>query len=276
MSLYEHKDARDNFIDNSKIPDVEDGEIYGTVYCIENILTGKLYIGATINFPRRVSEYIRFNQSPANYSTKLRIIDKAMIDDGIENFKIYPIRECASELNLAYWELYYIWKYNTMIPNGYNESFNTSGRVKARPKDKPYPKGIKPSASNRKKRSRPAIAINLDSRKMYISDSMKLLAKNVFNCDRSEVSHAARAGSTIRGYYVYYIDVLSANSDIDHAISLYSQAIDRRRNNNQYLELKDIIITEGLNFFKRNNFKIYTLEYSDDSDNRFILKEFNQ
>ena len=269
MSLENHKYLCNKFIDFSQIPYNEDGEIYGTVYCIENILSGKRYIGSTINFSRRVSEYIRTNQDPDYYFDKMRIIDKAMLNEGIHNFSIYPIRNCNCELNLAYWELYYIKEYNTM---------NTTARVKSRPKYKPYPKGIKPSANNRKKRSRPIIAINLESKTVYLSDSIKLLAHEIFHSDRAIVSHAALLGQKIYGYYIYYVDKLSTTTMVENKISTYIRNIGKRSGcidgrDKEYAELGDIIIEERIDFFYRNNFQIYTLEYSDEVPERFILNK---
>ena len=213
-----------------------------------------------------------------NTYRKCALLKKTMLNEGIHNFRIYPIRNCNSELNLAYWELYYIKEYDTMIPNGYNDSFNTAARVKSRPMNKPYPKGIKPSADNRRKRSRPIIAINLEDKIVYLSDSIKLLAHEVFNCDRAILSHSTLLGQKIYGYYIYYLDKLSTTSLVDNKISIYARNAGKRSGcidgrDKVYSELGKVVIEERIEFFQRNNFEIYILQYSDDNDERFILNK---
>jgi group I intron endonuclease len=74
---------------------------------------GKQYIGQTCNFSRRISEH-------RGSSTKCRVIHNAITKYGFENFDLSILEENLSieEANLM--ERYYIEKFNTISPNGYN------------------------------------------------------------------------------------------------------------------------------------------------------------
>lgn len=81
------------------------------IYKIENKINGKCYIGQTIrNLDERVSEHLRKNY----------YIGRALNKYGLHNFDIDVIdyAESIDELNSK--ECFYIEKYNSMTPQGYN------------------------------------------------------------------------------------------------------------------------------------------------------------
>lgn len=86
------------------------------IYKITNKLTGKSYIGQSIDCTRRFEEH---------YKGNTQLIDQIIQIDGIENFT-YEILELVDKEHLSEREDYYIAKYNTMYPNGYNRRWNTS------------------------------------------------------------------------------------------------------------------------------------------------------
>jgi group I intron endonuclease len=89
----------------------------GKIYGIKNNKNSKLYIGQTI---LELKE--RFQRHTANNKTyKNTIISKSIKSIGKENFEIFLIEggfKDYEKLNEA--EEYYIKKYNTIQPNGYN------------------------------------------------------------------------------------------------------------------------------------------------------------
>ena len=82
------------------------------IYMYENKINHKKYIGQSINIEKRkIAHY----QWPSPYSK----IDSKLTQYGEENFNFIIIEECKPE-ELDEKEKYYIKKYNSLIPNGYN------------------------------------------------------------------------------------------------------------------------------------------------------------
>ena len=96
------------------------GKKAGCVYCIENTLNGKRYIGITT---RTIKE--RF----AEHCKAKSYIGKAIRKYGVENFKLYELAVANSREELCNLEVYYIEKYNT-FKNGYNQTIGGDGVVK--------------------------------------------------------------------------------------------------------------------------------------------------
>lgn len=77
-----------------------------------NRCNGKSYIGQSVNIERRYNEH------------RFRTVESSLFHDelryyGFHNFDFYVLEECCiSDLNDK--EVYYIKKYNTLFPNGYN------------------------------------------------------------------------------------------------------------------------------------------------------------
>lgn len=83
------------------------------IYKIENKLNKKSYIGQSIHCGKRLDEHSKGSQ----------LIDKVIQLEGIENFNFEILKEVKKE-ELNYWEDYYIIKFRTMFPNGYNKKWN--------------------------------------------------------------------------------------------------------------------------------------------------------
>jgi len=78
------------------------------IYCIENIINGKRYIGKGINVNRRMwQDHIK------SLAVKSAI---EKYEDGIIR---YIVEYCEPE-KMIFWEQYYIREWNTKSPNGYN------------------------------------------------------------------------------------------------------------------------------------------------------------
>ena len=91
------------------------------IYKIENLINHKIYVGQSIHIERRLKEHC----FPSGDS----LISKAIKKYGKENFSFELIEECSlEELNDR--ESYYIQKFNTVVPNGYNvEEYSESNKT---------------------------------------------------------------------------------------------------------------------------------------------------
>ena len=93
------------------------------IYKIENKINGKVYIGQSINIERRWK----------NHKIYSKIDDELLYNEireyGIENFDWYIIEEC-NEIELRDKEKYYIKKYNSIFPYGYNKALGSCNSVK--------------------------------------------------------------------------------------------------------------------------------------------------
>lgn len=99
-----------------------------TIYCFTNLINNKKYIGSTINDPK-----IRYNQHirRANYKDKRGQykypLYSAIRKYGLENFKFEILlqKDCSEE-EIREIEKDYILKYNSVVPNGYNQTTDTA------------------------------------------------------------------------------------------------------------------------------------------------------
>jgi group I intron endonuclease len=80
------------------------------IYKIENLINGKVYIGQSVHIERRWREH----KQDAD-----RLVGKAILKHGEENF-IFSILEEPLVSQLDEREIYYIQKFNSLVPNGYN------------------------------------------------------------------------------------------------------------------------------------------------------------
>ena len=88
------------------------------IYCIENLINKKKYIGQSINIHSRWYQHKR----DSNHSERKGYdspLHKAFRKYGIENFKFTVIEEVSESL-LDERERFWIDYYNTLVPNGYN------------------------------------------------------------------------------------------------------------------------------------------------------------
>lgn len=81
------------------------------IYKIENLINHKVYIGQSIHIEKRWQEHCQ----PKTHS----VIASAIREYGKDNFSFQILEECKRE-ELNDRENYYIKKYNSVVPNGYN------------------------------------------------------------------------------------------------------------------------------------------------------------
>lgn len=108
-------------------------KIYGLIYKIINNVNGKSYIGQTRSHYKSGEGYkqtgIMYRWKQHKRSAKIagtkyvckqcRVLNNAIRKYGEEKFTIIELHRCSLE-KLDIWEAYFITKYNTLIPNGYN------------------------------------------------------------------------------------------------------------------------------------------------------------
>lgn len=81
------------------------------IYKITNLINGKSYIGQSIHIEQRWSEHCR--------NSSKRIISLAIQKYGKDNFKFEILEECSQD-ELDKKERFYIQKFNSLVPHGYN------------------------------------------------------------------------------------------------------------------------------------------------------------
>lgn len=88
------------------------------IYKFTNILNGHSYIGQSRNIEARKRKHLQFafNQNTSDYDG---VFHRAIRKYGVENFEFEVLEECDCKC-LNDRERYYIQKYNTLVPNGYN------------------------------------------------------------------------------------------------------------------------------------------------------------
>lgn len=279
MSLEVHKSEVNNLIDQSlyECKDIRDNETpIGYVYCIENTQNGKRYIGSTSrSLEERASEYVRASQR--NPEDLTRPIDKILAKEGLWKFKMYRVQACYSQEELRSFERLHIIHWNTLAPNGYNNTLMTSNHTTGM-KNPNYPKGILPNAQNRRKRSTAVVAVNPDKKIAYISDSINLLATEIWKKDRGILSHAASRCQKTEGFYVIYLDDVTTTNIIKKKLAKY-QANEGKHKGvpngrlEEYSMIANSLIADGPTYLICENYTIYLIYYTD-TDKRWELQEY--
>ena len=86
------------------------------IYIIENILTGKAYIGQTVDYDKRKREHINALRGDRHDN---RYLQNSWNKYGESAFRFAIVAECAAE-QLDELEIWYIQHLNTFVPSGYN------------------------------------------------------------------------------------------------------------------------------------------------------------
>ena len=92
-------------------------KIYGRIYCIENKINHKKYIGLTTrSIEERFSEHCKADT----------VIGEAIRKYGVDNFMCYEVDKAQSKNELSELEIHYIHRFGT-LKNGYNCTIGGDG-----------------------------------------------------------------------------------------------------------------------------------------------------
>ena len=231
LELLDNRKIAESFIDlreidkSYRLPDHV--QKFGYVYCIENIKTGKKYIGSSystwkdiknpsvyIQLKKRATQYIyeynrvkRSMREDYNSIYMARPIVAALVQEGIENFIIYPLAETTKESHFSA-EAYFIKKYDT-VNTGYNIQSGNGKYHKFRNHI-----GTPHTEAEKKKRSTEVICISPSTKKIIFADSMKLFG-DYMNSSKDMIKNSVRKCRPYKGWYCFYTDYGKRNHIIE-------------------------------------------------------------
>lgn len=174
-----------------------------SIYCFTNLINNKKYIGSTINDPKiRYSQHIRkaFSEGDSTYNYPLY---NSIRKRGIENYKFEVIfeKDCT-EKEIREIEHNYIIKYNTLFPNGYNQTTNTLS-----PPSSTDPKIAKKNSETKREKSKKIAEVDLNNNILHIWRSLADCLDENYNLIEGNVSKVC-SGKTksTQGRIFRYLD----------------------------------------------------------------------
>lgn len=249
------------------------------IYVIENIKSHKLYVGKTTNLLNRCNSYIRYyrvnkgdfrNNNPYLKESH-RTIDRAIINDGIENFVMYPIDIAKNRMDLAKKEFEWCVKLKAIDPEfGYNEFLPDIISEVSR-KNSP---GKPHSISTKILKSKYIIAINPDLKRVYASTGMKIFGDFVHS-SKDQVKNCARRGIRHNGYYIVYVNKIDREDIISKRKSDYDKFVEWKNankpnyHNDKYLEyftmvdmVDELVSSQSDEIFTKNGYSCHFIDYA--------------
>ena len=104
----------------------------GIIYCFTNKINNKKYIGQTINPKQRYNAH-KSNYQNSNNQEYNSLLHRAFRKYGFENFDYEILSKDIDDIDLLNkLEIFYITKFNTKVPNGYN--VESGGKNASKPK----------------------------------------------------------------------------------------------------------------------------------------------
>ena len=227
------------------------------IYKIIRISDEKPYIGRTTDIRRRAFNYINeYLKGDGN-----RKINKAINNDGLENFRMIPLEIALNEDSAAIKEKYYIDLYDS-IKKGFNTAMNSARPVKKRKRPSVphtlYSKVIK---------SKLECSINISDKKIIFSTGLKLFGDYIGR-HKDEIKSAAKRQTKLDGYFIYYLN----KSDFSEQMSNAKLKIEKNTTYSDYKLQYNDFVKYGeylLSILKDNknpeNFEILFITQSNDS-----------
>jgi hypothetical protein len=161
----------------------EFNKVEGEIYKIQNIVTGKYYIGQTRTHRLNHAKYRPFgylgrfkdhiNEANSNKKNHCRYLNSSLLKYGSENFICEKILSCPLE-DLDSYETHYIIEYKSKYPTGYN--LTNGGQHTG------YTKGKKIVLDETKLTPRPTAKTNVNlKRSEYTKNLISKRLKECFN-----------------------------------------------------------------------------------------------
>ncbi len=208
---------------------------FGSIYLITNSQNGKKYVGQTTrSIESRFCDHARDKRSS-------RYLSSAIIKHGVQNFIIEELVVAFDEKTLNELETYYINKYNTLHPNGYNLSLgghqrgNISDLTRKKMSDSKLGKSVKRlkswSEKSRLNKStsqngKPIVAINVFDNTIKHYDFINQATKDGFsNGDIYRVLKGKR--KTCKNHiFMYLSDYANQSGSSENKNSEHAQRIE--------------------------------------------------
>jgi hypothetical protein len=128
-------------------------------------------------------------------------------------------------------------------------------------------KGLTQTADTKRKKSKMCIAINIETKILYICDSMKLIGEVVINKSKDIIKNTAKSQQKISVFYIFYFDLNDINAQINAFNERYKDYSGRggykRGRENEYNLLSTMICNRDWNQLL-NLFNAKILRYIDE------------
>ena len=271
LNLIEKKNIVSNLIDDELLKSFLGLEYYGVIYEISNDVNNKVYVGKTRRFYYRASEHVRAILDSKYDNRSSSYLYQSIREIGISHFKMKAIDIAFSAEELSDKEVRRIVDRKSILKEfGYNITVDRLSYENLKEKYGGRKKEIK--ADERRKKSIPILAVNLDKRIAIFSDSAKLLGEVIIYSNRSVISYAAKYCRTIKGYYFLYLDI----GRISEKITMTKRKRKHGRKDyiniaSNYFQLYKILKNKNYdNLFKLCN--VYELRYDDNMPKNIFIK----
>ena len=214
-----------------------------------------------------------------------RPIECALVDEGIENFRMYPLEVATTRKKLADLEVDYMRLFDTLNPEkGYNDSTTKQYRsIKG--------KGGHPHTIDSKiSRSKLVACINPTTKKMIISVGMKLFG-DVVGTSKDIIKNNAKRGSRAFGFYIIYINETDRQDILERQEKKYRYFLEscarlgKNPQANNYEEYIDLVNKVSLlvadcdaSVFTDLGYECYFLTYNEDPNGEphYVVKDISE
>lgn len=235
------------------------------IYMLTNKKNGKVYIGQTVNYRKRSSDYA----NAANKKTKYSMY-RIITEEGADNFKMEVLLRCHPN-ELAEREEYYIKEYDATNPEkGYNiETYvsRTQNTDETRKAKSLGHIGLKETADTKRKKSNYILAVKDDM--LIICDSGKLFGDFVGK-SKDYIKNCLRQPSKVCDFRLYYADY-EKRKEIEE--KMWKKRCIRDKGYMDILYILNTFDREGVETIDQV-FDVYELVYNEDvNDPRPVLKE---